>query len=330
MERFGQREMRISSLRLPGDMRQRMTQPHIRDRADSIAQVGLIHPPMVRKSTREIIAGRDRIAAHLLLERESVTVDLVECTDEEAAVLEAHENIERRHDPVEQRRLTLELVQRFTEQLATENPEKPKKGRRGRTKTLQGQARELVAKERGVTPDAVRKAEERAAKRQGADRREGAAPDSSPAAAKPTIETWGLEPESDFLAGAAAQQRYIDDAAGKLQAAKTSLTQLGNSGLGYPNVKLQHIRKLLDEASTAIRQGRPVALCPWCKGTVDAKQACGGCGGSALMLKSQELGVPPELTDKADLRIVVGGRIVPMPGAEEPTPKRRRKAWDLD
>jgi ParB family chromosome partitioning protein len=65
--------------------------------AESIREVGLIEPVVVRRvaSGYQLIAGERRLRAHVLLQQTEVKATVIDCTDEDMAVLALVENIGR-------------------------------------------------------------------------------------------------------------------------------------------------------------------------------------------------------------------------------------------
>ena len=96
MNRIEQTTIGIDLLKCSDSFESRLGKVHVAKLAESIRDTGLIHPPVVRATDFEVIAGEDRVAAHVLLNRDEVLVDLVECTDEEVEAIRAAENGHRR------------------------------------------------------------------------------------------------------------------------------------------------------------------------------------------------------------------------------------------
>jgi hypothetical protein len=102
------RTIKISSLKLSGGFKARLTKPSVRDMAESTGKVGRINLPVVcwrlRKAKHlEVAAGEDRIASELVRNGgkwdTAILVRTFDCDEEtEIAAVRAHENAIRRHD----------------------------------------------------------------------------------------------------------------------------------------------------------------------------------------------------------------------------------------
>ena len=306
MEILGTREVKLSKLKLDGSFKGRLEAPHVADRAASIEKLGLLFEPLVRAADWRVIDGRDRIAAHMVLGRETIECKLVQCTDEECDILERVTTIERRHDPAEQAKALRELVDRYASRVQyTEDPRGP-----GRPKERRTVAREQVAEQLGVTAGALKMREYRAEK---AKEKLDSTRDMLPP--EPPVRTFGLEVDRAFLEQAARIQQFIDDAALKLRAAQGALTMLSNAGLPFPKARLDRIRGELHDVAAKVRGARPKSLCPYCKGQDGIQEQCVACQGCGLTTDSQENGVPTELLREENPMVMANGALVEM--AEE-------------
>lgn len=292
MQVIGLREVPFSSLRLPGDFKKRCEQPHVQERAASIASVGLIHEPLVRRVGMhwEPIAGIDRIAAHHVAGKESIRVKVVECTDEEARRIRLEENIQRRHDTGEQSRLALELLEKFTEEeaiLEESMPQKPKSSARGR-------ARKRVASELGISAETVRKKEWEEATR-----------DKPP---EIRLHALGMTLSAEFKTKVAKAAEYLDAAELDLKRAQAKLTAMANDlGITFPKPRLERLREEIHAQATHVRGLKPVSLCPWCKGLNALQEHCSACFGSGFITKNQAKAIPPELLDEGHPIVMLDG-----------------------
>jgi hypothetical protein len=162
--------------------------------------------------------------------------------------------------------------------VAIETLTEPRKA--GRPKSRRGKALDQIAAEVGRTPNAVRKATERQAKKRELN----------------VIELWGREQPPAWLDPVLEARAGFTDAAAKVQAAMAALTRLGSaSQLRDGVLGAQH--GALKEVGQQLRLCRPAALCAWCKnlrGVVGNCTACRGLG----YLTEEELGqVPDKLKD---------------------------------
>lgn len=296
MNVVGLKEVPFSSLRLPGDFKKRSEQPHVQERAASIASVGLIHEPLVRRVGKhwEPIAGIDRIAAHHVAGKESIRVKVVECTDEEARRIRLEENIQRRHDTGEQSRLALELLEKFVAEETTLEeslPEKPKEGAKTR-------ARKRVAAELGISPETVRK-------------KEWEARDTTPKG--PPIRTLGMNLSAEFTAQVTKAQAYLEATEALLKRAQSNVTTMANDlSIVFPKPRLERLREEIHSQAAHVRGLMPVSLCPWCKGLDAVQEHCSACFGTGFITKSQEKAVPKELLDEESPVVMQDGKMRPV------------------
>lgn len=293
MNIVGLKDVPFSSLRLPGDFKKRLDAPHVAERAKSIASVGLIHEPLVRRVGKhwEPIAGIDRIAAYHVAGKESIRVKVVECTDEEARRIRLEENIQRRHDTGEQSRLALELLEKFTAEETTLEealPEKPKEGAKTR-------ARKRVAAELGISPETVRKKEWEASQ------------ETAPKG--PPIRTLGMNLSAEFTAQVTKAQAYLEATEALLKRAQSNVTTMANDlSIVFPKPRLERLREDIHSQAAHVGGLMPVSLCPWCKGLNALQENCSACFGTGFITKSQEKAVPKELLDEAEPMVMSEGR----------------------
>jgi ParB-like chromosome segregation protein Spo0J len=244
------------------DIRRRMTQPAVIELAESRKRLR-IHPPVVGEDM-QLIAGRDRLAADLLNKTKRIEVRIVEATPEERLDLEIDENLHRR--PVDRDALIARRVNRVTAELVSPQedteptPQLPDnlstnspKRKPGRPPTV-GPARAKVAAELGTTPEAVRKAEARAAA--------------------------ALEPAPEPLTGPALAlaevQEAIDGADKAMRACQGALSRL--DGLHFEPALRQRLLLAAHALAVDIRTARPEAVCCSCEGTGAFCEACDSIG----------------------------------------------------
>lgn len=290
MQVIGLKEVTLATIHLPGDFKKRLDAPHVAERAKSISSSGLIHEPLVRRKGKkwEVIAGLDRVAAHFVAQKDTVSVKVVECTDEEVQRIRREENVQRRHDKEEQSRLMGELLEQYTEEELEAEPEKPKKAR--------VRARERVAAELGLATETIRKKEWEA--------------EQETVPTGPPIKTLGMSLSADFSKKVALAQSYLDAAEGDLKRAQSRITTMGKElGLAFPQARLERLREEIHAQASHCRGLRPVSLCPWCKGLDGVQENCAACFGTAFITKSQEQAVPKELLDEVDPKVVVDGKV---------------------
>src|SRR6185295_1785196 len=185
--------------------------------------------------------------------------------DTEAEILRKSENAFRNHSIDEQKAAMHELVQLMAKQISQEEPaeeeEAPEAGKRkgkrgaGRRKTPVGKARERLAEQRGLQPEAIRMAEWRARERQEAklrgisvkDLREERKRLTEPLEATliPPVLTLDMELEQDFAVAMANIQRRVDDIASRASVALLLLTSVSNSALPIRQERAVRAREAL-------------------------------------------------------------------------------------
>lgn len=255
------------------DIRNRMKEERVREMAESIKRGIQLHPVVVNRKTKTLIAGRDRIAANLLLENRMVWCHMVDADAREVESMERAENLYRRQDDrdaliaAEQEALAQTIAEEEEQKaealgkagLPAEDPNEPKKV--GRRKTAKGKAREQIAKKLGTSPDAVRKAAERAAKKE-----------KKKAEPKPT----GIRADMEKIKEAITLViRPLQNG----QSGITKLLTMSSKMRKYSEPALQKLKQELADATGMLRMMRPNKVCAYCKGegiTEDGKD-CKGC-----------------------------------------------------
>lgn len=313
METIGYRDVQLDKLTLDGSFKKRLKADHVKALSLSIeSEIGMLNAPIVRVvrgKPMELLAGNDRVAAHKLLGREKVPARLVKCTDAEARQIVAAENAYRRHDPQEQRQALLELTEQLAADIQRTNPEVPKSGQ-GRRKTAKGMAREMVAKERGVTPESIRVQEYRDKK---AKQPKAPAPKAEPAASP--INPLGMDLSDEWVESINGVMSVYDEAVKHMAAILRGLTSFSNGALPKPKARLDRIRETLQEASDALRALIPEMLCPFCKGVEKVAAQCSGCETAMYITRSQvETGkIPPQYLEQGDKAVVLfEGKMLPL------------------
>ena len=260
------RQVNITKLRLPGDMRRRMESARVKERAHSIDDIGMLHCPIVRWPTLELICGKDRVAALMLRGSVAVEVDLVECSDEEAKKIELAENYHRRHNEEEQRLMMTKMMADYTEDDA-----KPDVDRKAMASLMEHVPGEIPVKG---------ESEKRQGRRSKATvRREG-------------IKTMGMAVDDEWMAGTQKCLRHVLTAEKRVRAAMTALGHLKEP---YPRGKGDRLRHAAKQFLAELKAAVPSMLCPHCKNVDGIKELCVGCQSSGFITKGQEKGVPRAL-----------------------------------
>jgi hypothetical protein len=284
--------VRIGKLILPGNFKELFADPTVKTLSQSFDAITQLHEPFVRKSDMLLIAGRKRVAAHHIRGDASVVVKLVECTDEEAWLVERHENWGRRHDPELQKELTEELLKRLEE--ASTAPTEPS----GRQQTAKGAARVQAAALLGVTPGAVRKRQQRAK--------------ASDAPRESLFNPWVVLDDPAFDIKVHEVTTAIDRASDRAKAILSDLSQLAESGNPIQSERVGRVYADLREAFERLRGLRPASLCPFCKGVEKLLAVCPACLGTQYIVQSQRNGVPHQLWDEKDPMVSSSGQLLPL------------------
>lgn len=297
------KELQIARLRLPGDFPRRVEEEKGKDRVRSIREHGLIHPPMVRVETQEVITGVFDIAAMVAAGETKVRCQLVECTDDELQILREQEVLQQKRLSPEERhaavdRYTLLLERQEERRIVEERIRDPEANgllfRRPKTA-----ARERLAEVLGVSVDAVKQRELRARKRL---REIG--PFDGPEEA---FKRFGMELTEEFedrLMAAKAGLRKITNA---LEVAQRAMGALKKAKLDLPETRTKRLQAMIDEAVKWSKACKPVGLCPYCKGIPEVCNKCLSCNGSAVLFGNQVEGILPELKNKENPVVYVQG-----------------------
>lgn len=314
MKWLGYKRFAFKSIKMDvADIRRRAKEKHVTDLAANIREHGdePIHAPTIRAGAKQLLCGRDRMAALLILKAKRLWVRLAECTDLEAADLEASENIHRRPDnPNEVIAKAVAIKERLLSANESGQPSRPKTDRyQDSTKAV---ARKLVARDHGMTVAAVKKREQRYE-----DEREksstgdavlfGAAP-VEVEEAPPTLNLLGCDDASTraVMKFARPVQAAIDEADKHLRLALGALKPLDATDIG------QDLRKQVERVGALVRSHRPESICPWCKGLPKATVGnCGGCGGAGYVSAEKVQRAPSECFFREPPLVIVKGKAQP-------------------
>lgn len=291
------RTVPIKSLVLPGDMRKRMKEPHVLQLGQSMGQVGMLHLPIVRHPSRELLSGGDRVAALMVRKQQTVVVRQVECTDREAQQIRLVENCERRHNLEKQREERAEMMATLEQDEQKKDTKRREKGAKVPRETPKGRARKEMAKQLDITPDAIRKQEQRTKHRE-----EEEAVQYSKKLPE-DFETFGLIVEGDLVREINEQTALLEELANFTVGA---LSKLSRADVPHTD----SAKAALKTAGSCLRSALPVALCPWCKGFV--ADQCAGCQGTATLPKSRLSSVPQEYMNAEKPVVMFNGQITPL------------------
>lgn len=295
MNLTGLKLVSLRRLRLPGDFLKRMREPRVGGLAEKIRDHGMLTPVLMRKTNGDVLDGLDRIAACFLLKLTHAPAILVECTDLEAEIIRREANAQRRHDPEEKRQMSQELIDKYTEEEALKERVTPRPIKVGRPTSPRGKAIARVARDLGVSEVALKKRQQRAKKAVGE-------------ALEPPLNLIGMIVPDSAREGIMAALGLLREAATKASQCLALLTQIETGGYPFPAARLQRLRSDAAELAACIRNAKPVALCPYCKGVETLLSGCSGCAATGWILSNQESGVPQELWDDKDPKVFVGAQ----------------------
>lgn len=294
------KSVKVSALRLPGDIEQRRKKPHVVELGKSFSASGgqPAEPPVVEHVTLRLICGADRIAACLNEGVAMVDVLPVEGSPEALERLSLVENVRRRHgghdheiarllelehptpaqtfppvDEDERPEWDLEATagQRPMPDIEPEPPLAPK-AKPGRPASPKTEAVRAVAKATGKTEAAVRAADYRA-------NATGKAPPSPVAAC---IETFEVSVPPEVLRDAQEHMAVLEEVCRTTTATQAALTRFSD-GHG---VMLLRIKEPLHDAGALAKALMPASVCLWCKCTKHRK-GCAGCKGRGWLTASE-------------------------------------------
>lgn len=276
MNVIGIKRIGISKLRLPGDFKQLLEEEEVFTLANSIANRGMIHEPLVRQEDWKVICGFRRVAAHFVKQWTTISVKLIECTDAEAEILYREENTIRWHDPARQKRIIHELVGCYEAELNEKLGDDPDvlRSKNGRNRSARSVAIEAVAKLRGVAPATV---EQAIIRKQNKKKQEKPVP----------IVTWGLNVSPRFMAEVKKVYDHVKKAENFASVQIAEYTRLSNSGSQLPGGYVEEMRIRAKAERDAIRLQLPAALCPSCKGVDALQPRCPTCKALGWVTEAQ-------------------------------------------
>lgn len=275
----GTRRVAIKSLKLPGDIKARMKMPHVIELAASIEKLGgePASMPIIAAGTREVIAGRDRIAACMINKTPRLWVRVAEGEPEEFKALEVDENLRRRQDS--RKELLAEAVK--LEKAAIEAKAK-ESGTVVPAKKIEKEAREKTAKKAGVKPESVRKAVQRQK-----------AKEAPPKSEKPPIAMMGLELSKATLTAISRIKASCEELERYSKACQSEVSSVAGIMPGAVVARLMEKAKELGAEARAVK---PEHICPVCDGEGDDK--CKLCRGAHYARAEQMADIPKEQLER--------------------------------
>ena len=303
---LGHKFVPLSRLRLPGDLRDLVADPKLKGLAQGFSDVGQINPVLIRKSDGRFICGRKRAAAAIRLGLKRLWVTWVDCDDNECELLTISENLHRA-ETGEPAALAAQYVEKLAHKITSDDP-RPPRWPNGKPTTARVAAREMVAEQRGIQPESVRRYEHKDRQARGLPPRKRGRPPHGEVAPRPVLKTLGVDPDEEFIAKVAEVANAIERATGMLTRARTVLASVESP---LPRTSNQQLIQELESTLAKVKSLKPAALCPWCKSLEALVEQCEGCGGVGWLGKGQLNGVPPELLDEEEVKVWVGGVALP-------------------
>lgn len=295
-------EVPIRSIVGPKDLGRRMGSWHVRDLAESIRENGLLQPPTVNRSTNEIVAGRDRYAAHILLGRETIEVVFIDVEEIQAKTLEIVENLNRRHSIEEQRELRVALYKLNEAKERLRQPEvgEKEKGRTGPKSTPKSRAIKKTCEQTNVHETTLRRDLERKAKAAEKEQAENAELNK-----KPPVETFGLKVNPRFLAQLKKLQDDCKKVAKELESNHKLFLKWTSNDV-CPEVSRRAFKQAMTHVTALTKGFSPVSICPSCKLIETLLEDCPTCYGKGYCPQSKIDFLPAELLSKRELFVQVG------------------------
>jgi len=314
---MGLLELDPADLVYSDDFATRLALPRVRELADSIDALINIHLPMVRMSDMQVVAGEDRLAAHIILKRSTVLCDVVECSDEEVLLIRSAENERRRKEGADEIANRVAEVERAmaAESYAYETMEDtepdpaiaaidsltpdalfhmPSDSATFERESAFGLPADFVPAEQRTEPEPVKRGRGRP---KGSKKAHALAVEAVAAEVGRTaeavrkveeririkkecavLEDWGTTQPPEFLDPLLEARVAFTDAAAKVQAAMACLTRLGTASALRDGV-LATSQESLRALAYQLRARRPAAVCAWCKNLSSMVGPCKACNG---------------------------------------------------
>jgi len=292
------KQVRMSTIKFPADIREMMLWPDVKTLAESISQFGQFHPIMIRYKTKQIIAGRHRAAAMLLLKKDYIEAKVIECSDLGAELLALAENAHRRHNTTERDEVMEELVRMHLEYQEEEAKKTPydKLGRK--KKPSLKDAFEKVAELVDMKPTTVeRRHYDRKKKRRGHSK------------SVPGIDSLGFKLTKEYRLAMNAVQEMTQSFEWHSKKLISILNKLDKSQGGFPFEVSERLREDVRETAKIMRSFRPTHLCPYCKAQAEYQKTCRFCYGLGWVGAHVIQDTPSELMDPSNSYVLVGNKL---------------------
>ena len=298
-------KVKMSMIRYPADIREYTMLDKVKDLAKSIEDVGLLHKIVLRYGTREIIAGRHRAAAYLILNQKygstpenkyrNIPARIIETTDIGAQLISMHENAQRNHNSVEKDAAMEELVRLYHEYMKEDAKAEPYDAKGKKKKPSLKKAFEHVGNTLGLKPTTIKRQHYKK-KKQRKNENIG-------------VKALGMEITRPFQVSANAIQKLVWDVEWHIKKCVEALNKLDRCKLGFPIQVSDKIREDLRDSARFIHAFSPTHLCPYCKGLAAYQDNCQPCYGFGWVGSYVTNNVLEELMDEKQPCILINDQL---------------------
>lgn len=277
--------------------------------AESIASIGLLSPVLVEDGSNELVAGRRRTAATMVLKQTHIRARIVRFdSQQEKEIVKLRENLDRRELTADERLAYRRRIAELEEQIAAAREAAAEAAWPDSVtierdpEFLQPEIEIEVPKKRAGAPSKGRK---EAAKKLGIGERQlrrdisakpkdDSAANGADAQPVPPIQLFGVSVPSHALDRIAKIVEVFDAAAAANRRAMGSFRELADRD-DYPRDAFQSLYNELKFASVLLRDLRPAWVCLDCKWLPSKKDDCPRCAGNGYIVQRQTAEIPDEL-----------------------------------
>ena len=304
-----------------GDLTDYLNDPETAIIGDSFGEVGQLNTVTVRvhpDGRRELLAGKTRVAAHMLVGNTHVQCSLYEFgeavgdadPDATARKVTLIENVARKHDPKKRKKQLGELARLITEDetalaKALHGPA-PRKKASGHPVTARTKAVRAVAALAGVSETTVAYA-----------LRDLDATPAAPPAVEVPIPTYGQPLTPEYLEELRTIGRMFESFVRDIDRMLASLE--GAAGLAMHRATVAKTTAAFGIARVAVQHGIPGSLCPWCKAVGGITGDCKECEGTGWVSAEKLMTIPSDaqLLDPIEAWVWYDGSLVRLADIED-------------
>lgn len=315
VKKKGQAMVMISDLILPDDMDERIESELVKWLAVTEKRHGIIHPPLVRKKDKLVIAGRNRVAARLKNGHEDMLVEYADMTNKEAKEVEKNENLFRSHDKDAYHEAVREMQAGFQEEEEMLAKVDERKKPPGRPSSAKNRAIKRTAEATALHPVTVKRIVEKVE----AKEVEG-----------PPIHTFGLVVDDKWLGDVRDVQRQLGEVNQKLRRCRQVIALLMESEeLPVPMQALSRKHDELKQTAADLKAMYPENLCPGCKGVSIATENCAFCRAAGWVGKLDPKEYDPMLLNEDEPHVWFRGAVVPLDSVLDESPEYEEEEVDF-